>query len=134
MAQMPKEVMDVFNDSTASKWIATVNPKEVKPNAVTISTLMCKDEETLVFAHLFMTKTRNNLDANPKVSAVAFKPPMTAYQVKGTFIEWQRSGPFYETMRDAIFKKMPVQAQGVGLIKVEEVYSLSPLEGTKKLV
>lgn len=134
MAQMPKEVMDAFNDPAASKWLATVNPKEVKPNAVTISTLMSKDNETLVFAHLFMEKTKANLDANKKVSVLAFKPPLTCYRVTGTFQEWQRSGPFYETFRDSVFKKMPVQAQGVGLIKVEEIFSCSPLEGTKKIV
>ncbi|MDD5095802.1 MAG: pyridoxamine 5'-phosphate oxidase family protein [Dehalococcoidia bacterium] len=130
MAKMPKEVMDLFNDREASKVMATIDAKGF-PNVAPKGSLMALDEGTVAFADIVGGKTRANLDANRKVAVAAIKKT-TAYQVKGTVKEFQTSGPVFDNFVK-IFKPMGMTPKAVGIITVDEVYSLSPANAGKKL-
>lgn len=133
MAKMPKEVMELFQQdpSKVSKVIATVDAKGV-PNVAPKGSLTAIDDETIAYADLAPGKTRANLKANSKVSVAAFKLPPAGYQVKGTFQGFQTSGPLVERFAKML-KPLGMNVQSVAVIKVDEVYSLSPADAGKKI-
>jgi predicted pyridoxine 5'-phosphate oxidase superfamily flavin-nucleotide-binding protein len=137
MAKMPKQVMDLFNDPEAVKFLATVDA-EGKPNCALIASLMAVGEDMLVFADMMMNKTKENLQDTGKVAATVYKAPWSSYQVKGTFEGFQRSGPLYD-MAQALSKETPMlkgkvyfYIKQIGVIRVEEVYlSQVPIPGKR---
>jgi hypothetical protein len=78
-----------------------------------------------------------NLEATKKAAVTIFKivtaPPFPAFQIKGTFQGFQTSGPLFDQFAKQIKQALGMDIKGVGTIKVEEVYSSSPLEPGKKL-
>ena len=93
MAKMSKEVMDVFNDPSSAKVLATAGSTALEVNAVPKGSLRAVNEDTIAFADIFGDKTNKNLQLNKKVSALAFKTsPVVGYQIKGTFLGYQTSG------------------------------------------
>ena len=108
------------------KMLATLD-KDYRVNLVPVASVMTRDDESLMFFDMFMNKTKANLAINQKVSVTVLKPPMTGYQIKGTFTEWITSGPFFKMWSDMIFSAVPVSIRGIGIVSVDEVYSVSPL-------
>ncbi len=123
MVKMPKEVMDMFNDWDAFKTIATVDAAG-KLNVAPIKTFSVVDEETLAFGYVFPGKTKANLDATKRVAVTAFKGSK-GYQIKGTFREFLTSGPIFDQKKKQVQEKLKLDAKSAGIIKVEEVYSVS---------
>ena len=130
MAQMSQEVMALFNDHGASKVVATVDANGVL-NVAAKGSLAAVDAETVAFADIVGGKTRANLDANSKVAVAAIKE-LTGYQVKGTVKEFQTSGPVFENYVK-MFEPMGMKPKAAAMIKVDEVYSLSPANAGQKL-
>nr|MDO8098441.1 pyridoxamine 5'-phosphate oxidase family protein [Candidatus Njordarchaeota archaeon] len=120
---MPKQIVGMFNDPAAVKFMATVDT-EGKPNTVVIASLIAMDQETLAFADLMMNKTKKNLMTTKRVAVTVYKPPMSSFQVKGTFLGFQTSGPLIEIYNqvDQMRLSATSNVDKVGLIKVEEVY------------
>ena len=93
MARMPKEVMEIFNDSGSAKVLATAGSTALEVNAVPKGSLRAINADTIAFADIFGDKTNKNLQLNKKVSALAFKTnPVAGYQVKGTFLAFRPPG------------------------------------------
>ncbi|MFC1924996.1 pyridoxamine 5'-phosphate oxidase family protein [Chloroflexota bacterium] len=127
MAKMPKEVMDLFNDPKADKVLATADA-DGDPNVVPKGSTIAVDEETIAFADIMGTKTNANLKLNKKVALVAVKASPdgpAGYQVKGTFQEFQASGPLLDNFIK-IFEPMRLKPKAAGIIKVDEVYNCLP--------
>ena len=134
MAKMPKVVMDMFNDPAASKVLATIDETGV-PNVAPLGTLRAINEETIAFADIYGGKTKRNLEKTKKAASVVFKyPPPVGYQIKGTFVGWQTSGPLFDMLDKRMKEIMKVGIKRVGTIKVEEVYSMGMPEPGKKMV
>ncbi|HCX89313.1 MAG: hypothetical protein COZ68_03540 [Deltaproteobacteria bacterium CG_4_8_14_3_um_filter_43_13] len=131
MAKMSKEVMDMFNDQSASKILATLDEKGTV-NLAPKGTLSAIDEETIVFADIFGSKTNKNLEKTKKATALSFKFPPAGYQVKGTFQGFQTSGPLFDQFAKNVKEKMKLDVKGVGTIKVEEVFTVNPRDAAKK--
>ena len=132
MVKMPKEAMDMFNDPAASKVLATVDEKGVL-NVVPIGTLSAISEETIAFAEVFAGKTKENLEKTKKAAATAFKIPPAGYQIKGTFAGFQTSGALFNKIGKAVKESLGMDIKRVGMIKVEEVYSVGMPEPGKKI-
>jgi hypothetical protein len=124
MVKMPKEVMDMFGDREATKMLATVDA-EGKPNNVPIGTFSTIDEETIAFADVFLGKTKKNLEETKKAAVTVYKG-LKGYQVKGAFQGVQKSGELFEKMAKQVKEMLKLDIKGVGTIKVEEVYNVSP--------
>ena len=127
MAKMPKEVMDLFNDRQANKVLATADA-DGDPNVVPKGSITAVDEETIAFADIMGTKTNANLKLNKKVALVAVKTSPdgpVGYQVKGTFQQFQDSGPLLDNFIK-IFEPMHLKPKAAGIIKVDEVYNCLP--------
>ena len=134
MAKMPQEVMDIFNDPSASKVLGTLDETGV-PNVAPIGTLRAINEETIAFAEVYGGKTKTNLAQTKKAAAVAFKyPPPAGYQIKGKFVGWQTSGPLFDQMDKRMKEILKIGIKRVGAIKVEEVYSMGMPEPGKRVV
>ena len=59
MARMLKEVMDVFNDPSSAKVLATAGSAVVEVNAVPKGSLRAINADTIAFADIFGDKTNN---------------------------------------------------------------------------
>ena len=70
MVKMPKEVKDMIGDPGASRTLATVDADGMV-NCVPIGTFSAIDDETIVFADVFLGKTKENLEATKKASVTA---------------------------------------------------------------
>ena len=79
---------------------------------------------------MFMAKTKKNLQTTKKASVMAFRlstnPAVASsgFQVKGTFLGFQRSGPIYDLFA-AQLREMGMPCRGVGTIAVDEVWSVT---------
>ena len=131
MAKMSKEVMDIFNDQSASKALATVD-ENGSINVVPKGSLTAINDETLAFADIFGDRTNKNLEARKNVTAVSFKLPPAGYQVKGTFQGFQTSGPLFDQFAKNIKEKLKMNIRSVGTIKAEEIFSVNPRDAGKK--
>ncbi len=124
MALIPAEVQEFMDGRTA--WVATASA-DGEPNATPKGTVRVADDEHVLFADLFSRKTRENLQANPKVAVTVVDEATTSgYQIKGT-AEMLDSGPLYEGMA-AELKAAPQELpplQYVVFITVEAVYDQS---------
>jgi uncharacterized protein len=134
MAKLPKEVMEVFNDPGSAKVLATAGSTTLEVNAVPKGSLRAVSEEVIAFADIFGDKTNKNLQINKKVSALAFKMnPMSGYQVKGTFLGFQTSGELFERFAKEVRERIKLDIKAVGMIRVDEVYSVVPPEPGEKI-
>ena len=133
MAKMTKEVIDMMKDPQASKALATCDATG-KLNVVPKGTLTAIDEETVAFGDIFGDKTNMNLEATQKAAVAVFKMelPPVGYQLKGTFQGFQTSGPLFDSFAGQIKEQLQLDIKGVGVIKVDEVYSAGvPNPGAK---
>ncbi|XUX00442.1 MAG: pyridoxamine 5'-phosphate oxidase family protein [Dehalogenimonas sp.] len=138
MTAMPQEAIDLFQDPSVPKMVATVD-SEGEPNVTPKTSMSVVDPETLAFADLYgmTTRTFKNLKETKKVAIVAMKvpltPPFTTYQVKGTFLKYETSGPLFDKFAKALKDAMGVSITGVGTVRVEGVYSQAPQDKGKRL-
>jgi len=134
MAKMSKEVMDVFNDPSSAKVLATAGSTALEVNAAPKGSLRAVSDEVIAFADIFGDKTNKNLQLNKKVSALAFKmSPVAGYQVKGTFLGFQTSGELFNSFAKEIKEKINLDIRAVGTIRVDEIYAVAPPEPGKKI-
>jgi uncharacterized protein len=134
MAKMSKEVMDVLNDPSSAKVLATADSNASEVNAVPKGSLRAVSEEVIAFADIFGDKTNKNLQLNKKVSALAFKMnPVAGYQVKGTFLGFQTSGELFDRFAKEVKERIKLDVKAVGTIRADEVYAVAPPEPGKKI-
>ncbi|HEC56861.1 MAG TPA: pyridoxamine 5'-phosphate oxidase family protein [Candidatus Syntrophoarchaeum butanivorans] len=123
MVKMPKEVKDMIGDPGASRTLATVDADGMV-NCVPIGTFSAIDDETIVFADVFLGKTKENLEATKKASVTAWKG-MNGYQVKGEFQGFQTSGDLFEKVAKQVKDALKLDIKAVGTIKAKEIYDIS---------
>lgn len=134
MAKMSKEAIDVFNDPSSAKVLATAGSTVLEINAVPKGSLRAVSEDVIAFADIFGDKTNKNLQLNKKVSALAFKMnPVAGYQIKGTFLGFQTSGELFDRFAKEVKEKITLDIRAVGTIRVDEVYAVAPPEPGKKI-
>ena len=137
MAKMPKEVQDLFEDPESLKMLATVD-KQKNLELIPLGTLTVSDADTLVFADVLQGKSRQNLEATKRATVTVFKGPMAGYQAKGVFTGWQTTGPAkdkYMAKAEKLLQNAGISEapMGIGLIKLDEVFSISPVAGGMKV-
>ena len=125
MAVLPEEVSKEWKNRKGPIILSTVN-KEGVPNSIYATCVSKYDEETLVVANNFFSKTLENITAGSTGSILFLTKEDKSYQIKGT-IEYHKTGPVFDDMKKWNPKKHPGHAAAA--LKVEAVYS-----GAKKLV
>ena len=96
------------------------------------------DDETLLISDQFLNKTLANMKNNPKV-AVTFWEGREGYQLKGSITIETSGARFEETAKwiEEMGNKagFPLKSKGAVILKIEEIYGVSPGPGAgKKLV
>ena len=131
MAKLPKEAINMYNDPTTVKTIATVD-KTKAVNLVPLMSAKMLDDETIVFVDCDLGKTKANLDATKRASIAVHEKPMLGYQSKGMFVGWQDSGPVFDKYSKEYKEMMAkngvtVTPRAIGTLKITEAYSIAPI-------
>ena len=125
MAALPENVSNAWEERESPIILSTVD-RNGNPNAVYITCVSKFDQETIVMANNFFSKTLENIRAGSKGSILFITKEGTSYQVKG-HIEYYEEGVIFDDMKTWNPAKLP--GHGAAAIKVEEVYS-----GAEKLL
>ena len=125
MAALPEAVSNAWNDRKGPAIFTTVDASGT-PNTIYVTCVSKFDEETIVIADNYFSKTRQNIQAGSQGSVLFMTEDNKVYQIKGT-IEYHTSGPVFDDMKCWNPKNHPGHAAAA--VKVEEVYS-----GAEKLL
>jgi predicted pyridoxine 5'-phosphate oxidase superfamily flavin-nucleotide-binding protein len=133
MAKMTERMMELLTKVPTA--ILATATSDGTPNAVPFGAKKVIDSETILISDQFFNKTLANLKANPKV-ALTFWEGYEGYQLKGT-ITIETSGKRYEETAAWIEDMgnkvgMPLKSKGAVILKVEEIFGLSPGPGAGK--
>jgi len=119
MSKLPEKVSEAWENREGALILTTVD-KEGTPNAIYATCVSKFNDETIVVANNFFSKTMENIRANGKGSILFITKGGEAYQLKGK-IEYHQEGEIFEDMKKWNPKKHP--GHGAAALKVEAVYS-----------
>ena len=125
MAALPEEVSKAWENHDGPIILSTANKGGI-PNSIYATCVSKYNEDTLVVANNYFSKTLENIVADSKGSILFITKEGKSYQVKGS-IEYHKDGPVFEDMKKWNPKKHP--GHGATALKVEEAYS-----GAEKLL
>jgi hypothetical protein len=133
MAVMTERMKELFNKvpivalSTATA--------DGTPNSVPVGSKKIIDDETILISNQFMNKTLANINSNAK-AAVTFWEGHEGYQFKGSVTIETSGARFEETARwiEDLGNKVgfPLKSKGALILKIEEIYGVSPGPGAGK--
>lgn len=111
--------------------------KDGVPNVVPVGAKKIIDDETILISDQFFTKTLKNMKDNPQV-AITTWDKFEGYQIKGTVAIETSGQRFEETAKwiEEIGKSLnlPLRSKGAVILKVTEIYSVSPgMDAGKKI-
>jgi len=118
MTTLPDTFKQAWEERDGPIVFATIDSLGV-PNAIYASCVRVYDDEHLIVADNFFSKTRANIDGGSKGAILFITKGGTSYQVKGS-IEYDAVGAYYQDMK-AWNGERPGHAAAV--LCVEEVYS-----------
>lgn len=125
MSALPEKVSKAWDDHQGPVILTTVD-KAGAPNAIYATCVSKFDEETLVVANNYFSKTLENIESGSTGSLLFITNEGKAYQVKGS-IEYHTEGKVFDDMKTWNPEKHPGHAATA--LKVEAVYS-----GAEKLL
>jgi pyridoxamine 5'-phosphate oxidase-like protein len=97
MSDLSGKLAEALHGDMVPKFLATLDSSG-KPNVVPIISLDAADHKTLVFGELFIWKTRNNLELNPRVAAAVLTEDLHIWTMQATFRGFVDKGPLVEQM------------------------------------
>jgi uncharacterized protein len=125
MAVLPEEVSKAWENRKGPIILSTVN-KEGTPNSIYATCVAKYNQDTLVVANNYFSKTLENIEVGSSGSILFITPDNKSYQVKGA-IEYHTDGPVFEDMKKWNPDKHP--GHGATALKVQAVY-----KGAEQLV
>ncbi len=125
MAIIPEDVVKAWNERKGPVVLTTVDADGV-PNTIYVTCVKLLENSAIVVADNYFDKTRKNILAGSKGSALFITDAGKAFQLKGRF-EYLKEGPIFDDMKSWNPEKHPGHAATV--LKVEEGYS-----GAEKLI
>jgi hypothetical protein len=96
-AGLSAAVVRALAGARTPKFLATRDADGI-PNVVPVLSLEAADERTIIFGEMMIWKTRRNLEADPRVALMVLTPDLRAWTVKAEFVEFQRSGAYYDQL------------------------------------
>jgi len=130
MVNLPDDTMRVVNDPKASKTIATKS-SEGRIHTIWMGSLMAFSPDQLVFAHLLMKRTHQNLQEmkkNGDLVSVSVTLEQASYEIMAKVKEYRTSGPLYDKMIEALTRLGIKEGLDKYGIKVLGVWVLDPVE------
>ena len=126
-ANLSPAIVEALAGERTPKFLATLDSEGV-PNVVPIISLQAVDESTVIFGEFMMWKTRRNLEVNSRV-ALAVMAASQGWVIKGDFLEFQRSGPYFDRIMAGDMFRYNAYAgiRNAGVIRVSSVVRAFPL-------
>jgi hypothetical protein len=136
MVNLPDDTMRVVNDPKASKTIATKS-NEGRIHTIWMGSLMAFSHDQLVFAHLLMKRTHQNLQEMQKkedLVSVSVTLEQASYEIMAKAREYRTSGPLYDKMIEALMRlgikegldKYGIKVLGIWVLEPVEVWNQGP--------
>lgn len=125
MTPLPEIVSQAWENREVPVIFSTADKNGV-PNAIYATCVSKFNEETLVVADNYFSKTKLNIMSGSKGSILFITKDRKSYQIKGT-IEYHTEGEIFEDMKRWNPTRLPGHAAAA--LKVEEVY-----QGANKLL
>ncbi|GEM_PF-630170 len=141
MVDLPEEAVEMFNNEDCDKsrplvWISTigVKDKEGSPHMAPVCFTKVLDQDKILVAVNFATQTMRNIKTHYQV-ALGIAVHYDGYLVKGTG-EIIEKGSEFEQVQDMVKTRFrdKIKPKAALLIQVDEVYSLKPGSGSKRVV
>ncbi len=135
MASLTENMKEIFQAQKA--FVLGTASREGIPNVVPVTAVKLYDDETILVSDQFFKKTLDNLRENSLV-AISFWKGVEGYQVKGE-AKIVDEGSIFEETADWIRKMaeeqgLPIASKGAVLVRIKEVYSVSPGPEAGKLL
>jgi len=115
-------------------WVATCSDNQ--PHLVPVCFVKALEDGRLLIGNVFIARTERNLRSNPRIAVgVAFKRDgWDGYLLKGR-AEVLKEGELFESFRREVLERSGGKRRLVSalLVHVEEVYSLAPGSGKKRI-
>ncbi len=125
MASLPEQVSKAWEERNGPIVFSTVD-KDGKPNSIYATCTSLYEQDTILVANNYFSKTIANILAGSRGSVLFITQEGKSYQVKGG-ISYHTDGALFEDMKKWNPARHP--GHGVAALKVEEVY-----KGAEKLV
>jgi predicted pyridoxine 5'-phosphate oxidase superfamily flavin-nucleotide-binding protein len=119
MTTLPETVSEAWDNREGPIVFTTVDA-EGKPNAIYATCVTKYDEETILIANNFFSKTLKNIQAGSQGSVLFITEEGKAYQLKGE-ITYHEEGPFFVAMKACNPERLP--GHGAAALNVQEVYA-----------
>tara|TARA_R110002096_G_scaffold244612_4_gene436794 strand:+ start:779 stop:1156 length:378 start_codon:yes stop_codon:yes gene_type:complete len=118
MNTLPEAFLDAWEKREPRMILTTVNSSG-EPNAVWVLCVNKLDNNRILIANNFFSKTLENILAGSQGSLLMIAPEREAYQIKGS-LEYHTDGPVYTDMKDWLDPKFA----GVGavILNIESIY------------
>lgn len=137
MVAMPDEVIKTFENPDCDKqkvltWVSTVT-ENGDPHLAPVCFVKTINKDKLLIGVSFITKTVSNIKNGSRV-AVGNAAYPNGYMIKGS-AEIMSSGNYFDDFKDRINKRFggKIKPRAVLVVNAEEVYSLKPAEGRKRI-
>ena len=129
MAVLTDRMKEVFGKQANGTFPLATADRNGVPNCVPVNAVKILDDETILVSDQFFSKTSNNIKGNPRVT-ITFWDKFEGYQVKGE-AQILTEGKIFEETSQWIRKMgeklgVPLKAKAAVVIKVTEIYSVSP--------
>ena len=125
MAALSEIVSKAWEDREGPIILSTVD-EDGNPNSIYATCVSKFNEDTIVVANNFFSKTLKNILAGSKGSILFITKEGKSYQIKGS-VEYHKEGAVFDDMKKWNPTKLPGHAAAA--LKVEDVYS-----GAEKLL
>jgi uncharacterized protein len=141
MVELPEEAIQMFNNENCDKekplaWIASVGvmDKEGSPHLAPVCFTKVLEKDKLLIAINFATKTMSNIETYSQV-AVGMAVHYEGFMVRGTGMIIKK-GEYFDEVKEMVKVRFgdKIKPQAALLINIEEVYSLKPGPGSKRIV
>lgn len=118
MSTLPKAFLEAWDQREPRMIFTTVN-NAGEPNAVWVLCVNKLDDNRILIANNFFSKTLDNILAGSSGSLLMIAPEREAYQIKGS-LEYYTDGPIYNEMKAWLDPKFA----GVGavILNIESIY------------
>jgi len=118
MAQLPDAVKKAI--SKQELFCVATSTKNGIPNVVYVKYLKIVDDQTILIADNYLSKTRDNITNNSKIAFAVLDEEKGSFQIKGTARRLTKGSMFEEVQR-WVPEKLPRVAAVV--MNVEEIYN-----------
>ena len=118
MSRLPQAFLDAWEQCDPRMILTTVS-SDSEPNSVWVLCVKMLDENRILIANNFFSKTLKNIQSGSRGALLFIAPEREAYQIKGS-LDYYEDGPIYDDMKAWLDPKFA----GVGalILNIESIY------------